>query len=167
MNEHEADGALEPADYAGAVYGSLLAASVIVGAAAEGPPPSAGELIVLLVCTGVVFWLTHTYADLISGGYPARPLTWGNLRAVARSEWPLAQASFPPAISAAFTSSLGGSNVVVAWVAVSVAVISQVIWGVAAAVRIRSSRNVVIVSGIANLVLGSAIVVLKVAVTAH
>ncbi|MFI6600822.1 hypothetical protein ACIBHX_31625 [Nonomuraea sp. NPDC050536] len=167
MNEHDADGLPERVDYAGAVYGSLLAASVIVGSAAEGEPPAAGELIVLLVCTGVVFWLAHTYVKIISVGYPARPLTWGNLLAIAKNEWPLAQASFPPAIAAAFASSLGGSNVVVAWAAVSVAVLSQVIWGIAAAVRTRSSRTVVIVSGVANLVLGLAIVVLKVAVTGH
>lgn len=164
MNEHDAGGAQERVEFAGAVYGSLLAASVIVGSTAEGEPPAAGELIVLLICTGVVFWLTHVYAEVVSGGYPAKPLTWGNLRAVARQEWPLAQASFPPAIAAAFASALGGSNVLVAWVALCVAVTSQVLWAVAAAVRIHSSTRVVFVSGLANLALGLIIVVLKTAV---
>ncbi|MFE3451568.1 hypothetical protein ACFXJ8_21855 [Nonomuraea sp. NPDC059194] len=161
MNAHVTSAAPEHTELAGAVYGSLLAASVVVGSTAEGGPPSAGELMVLLVCTGVVFWITHVYAQVVGRGYPAKPLTWANLRAVARQEWPLAQASFPPAIAAAFASALGMSDVVAAWSALGVAVASQVAWAVAAAVRIHAGRGVVLLSGLANLVLGLAIVALK------
>ncbi|MDP4510138.1 hypothetical protein [Nonomuraea turcica] len=167
MDQQGAMAASERAQYAGAVYGSLLAASVIVGSAAEGEPPAAGELIILLICTGVVFWITHSYAQVVSHGYPAKPLTWARLRAVVKHEWPLAQASFPPAIAAAFVNALDGSNVVVAWVALSVAVASQVVWGVLAAARIRSTKCALIVSGAVNLVLGLTLVALKVAVSGH
>ncbi|MEU4703254.1 hypothetical protein [Nonomuraea dietziae] len=167
MNAHEMAAAPERVEYAGAVYGSLLAASVVVGSTAEGGPPSAGELIVLLICTGVVFWLTHVYAQVVSHGYPAKPLSWHTVRTVAQHEWPLAQASFPPAMAAAFASGLGMSDVVSAWVALCVAVAGQMAWAVTAAVRIHASTRVVIVSGVANLVLGLALVALKTVIAGH
>ena len=167
MNGRETGAASERVHSGGAVYGSLLAASVVAGSAAEGGPPSPADLVILLICTGVVFWITHVYVQVVGSGYPARPLTWGNLRAVARSEWPLAQASFPPSIAAALASGLGMSNTVAAWAALCVAVASQVGWAVTAAVQIGASRGVVVVSGIANLILGLAIVALKTVVAAH
>ncbi|MEU8150106.1 hypothetical protein [Nonomuraea sp. NPDC048901] len=167
MDGREASAAAERAEFGGAVYGSLLAASVVAGSAAEGGPPSPPELVTLLVCTGVVFWITHVYVQVVSSGYPAKPLTWANLRTVARREWPLAQASFPPSIAAAMASGLGMSNAVAAWAALCVAVASQVTWAVTAAVKIGSSRRVVVISGIANLALGLAIVALKTVVAGH
>ncbi|MEU0572051.1 hypothetical protein ABZ297_42545 [Nonomuraea sp. NPDC005983] len=166
MNERDTAAAPERVEYAGAVYGSLLAASVVAGTA-EGGPPSPGDLVTLLICTGVVFWLAHVYARLVSSGYPARPLAWEHVRVVARREWPLAQASFPPAVVTAFVSSLGGSPQMAVWAALCVAVASQVAWAVAAAVKTRSSTRVVVISGVANLLLGLAIVALKTAVGKH
>ncbi|GAA3115344.1 hypothetical protein [Streptosporangium carneum] len=157
----------EHVEFAGAVYGSLLAASVIVGSTVEGGPPSSAELTTLLICTGVVFWITHVYAQVVSRGYPAKPLAWGNLRAVAKDEWPLAQASIPPAVAAAFASGLGGSDAVAAWTALGVAVASQVAWAVTAAVKTHSSRGVVVVSGVVNLVLGLIVVALKAVIAPH
>lgn len=167
MSREDAGEPAERMEYASAVYGSMLAASVIVGSTAEGAPPAAGELVVLLICTGVVFWISHAYARVVSAGYPAKRLTWADLRTVARREWPLAQASFPPAVAAAFVSALGGSNVLAAWAALAVAVAGQVAWGVTAAVRVRASRSVVVVSAVANLVLGLALVALKIAISGH
>ncbi|MFD1940070.1 MULTISPECIES: hypothetical protein [Nonomuraea] len=167
MNARDTGAAPERVEFAGAVYGSLLAASVVVGSTAEGGPPAAGELMVLLICTGVVFWITHVYAQIVSHGYPIKPLTWESLRAVARHEWPLAQASFPPAIAAALAAGLGLSNTVAAWAALCVAVAGQVVWAVAAAVRIHASTRVVVVSGIANLVLGLVLVTLKTVISTH
>ncbi|MEV8637317.1 hypothetical protein AB0395_37315 [Streptosporangium sp. NPDC051023] len=167
MNGRDTSAESERVEFAGAVYGSLLAASVIAGSTAEGGPPSAAELVTLLICTGVVFWITHVYAQVVSRGYPVKPLTWTNLRAVARDEWPLAQASIPPAVAAAFVSGLGVSDVVAAWTALGVAVVSQVTWAVTAAVKVHSSKRVVIVSGIINLVLGLVIVALKTVIASH
>ncbi|MFD1536926.1 hypothetical protein [Nonomuraea guangzhouensis] len=167
MDGRDAGAASERVHSGGAVYGSLLAASVVAGSAAEGGPPTPADLVTLLICTGVVFWITHVYVQVVGSGYPARPFTWGNLRTVARSEWPLAQASFPPSIAAALASGLGMSNTVAAWAALCVAVASQVGWAVTAAVQIHASRSVIIVSGIANLILGLAIVALKTLVSGH
>lgn len=63
-------------DYAGALYGSLLAASVIAAASAVGDHPRL-QLVVLLLVTGVVFWAAHVYAHLAGerqvGRTPAGP----------------------------------------------------------------------------------------------
>jgi uncharacterized protein YraI len=52
-------------------------------------------------------------------------------------------------------------------VALCVAVAGQIAWAVTAAVRIHASMRVVIVSGIANLVLGLALVALKTVTAGH
>ncbi|MEW1839115.1 hypothetical protein AB0392_14260 [Nonomuraea angiospora] len=163
MDTHDTGG--ERAEYAGAVYGSLLAASVVAGSAVDGTPVYAGDLVVVLICTGVVFWLAHVYAWVVSSG--TQPLTWQRLRTAARHDWPVAQASFPPAIGAAFASSLGLSDRASTWVALVVAVASQAAWAVAAAVTARASPRVVALSGAANLALGLAVIALKVLVGSH
>ena len=165
MNTPDTDGSPERRGFAGAVYGSLLAASVVAGTAVDGTPISAGSLVVVLLCTGVVFWLAHVYALVVSDDTHA--LTWDRLRTAGREDWPVAQASFPPAVGAAFASTLGLSDMVATWVALAIAVASQVAWAVAAAVTAHSSTRFVIVSGVANLVLGLAIVVLKTQVARH
>ncbi|MCG5213622.1 hypothetical protein [Streptosporangium sp. KLBMP 9127] len=165
MNMRDTRAAPERMKFEGAVYGSLLAASVVAGSAVDGTPIPAGDLVVVLISTGVVFWIAHLYVHLVSGG--AHPLTWRRLRAAGRREWPLAQAAFPPAIAAALASALGLSDVVASWAAMAVAVASQVAWSVAAAIGGRASTGVVVLSGAANLVLGLAIVALKTLLAPH
>lgn len=165
MNVRDTQGPPERVEFAGAVYGSLLAASVVAGSAVDGTPVSAGDLVVVLLCTGVVFWIAHVYAMVVSSSTHA--LTWRRLRLAARQDWPVAQASFPPAVAAAFASALGMSDVVATWTALAVAVAGQVAWAVAAAISARSSARVVVVSALANLVLGLAIVALKTLVARH
>ncbi|WP_327588833.1 hypothetical protein OHA25_18700 [Nonomuraea sp. NBC_00507] len=165
MDVRDTKGRPERVEFAGAVYGSLLAASVVAGSAVDGTPLSAGDLVVVLICTGVVFWLTHVYALVVSHGTYA--LTWRRLRVVARQDWPVAQASFPPAIGAAFASALGLSDRGATWVALVVAVASQVAWAVASAATARYSARAMVLSGAANLVLGLAIIALKTLVGAH
>ncbi|MFG6196240.1 hypothetical protein [Nonomuraea sp. JJY05] len=165
MDTHGTEGDQERTEVAGAVYGSLLAASVVAGSAVDGTPLHAGDLVVVLICTGVVFWLAHVYARVVSGG--TRPLTWQRLRTAGRHDWPVAQASFPPAIGAAFASSLGLSDKAATWVALVVAVVSQAAWAVAAAVTARATARVVALSGAANLALGLAIIALKTLIGSH
>jgi hypothetical protein len=136
-------------DYTGAVYGSLLAASVIVGAGIRSNATPPGKLAVLVLATGVVFWLAHVYARLV--GDPARgPITGGRVRAVARHEWPLVEAAFPPAA---------------AWLALGLAVTGQVGWAMVGSRFAGGPWPVVVAAGAGNLVLGLLIVALKVALS--
>src|SRR6478735_1057200 len=117
-------------DFTSAVYGSVVAGTVIVSA---GPMPAIG-LSVLLLASGIVFWLAHVYALTVAavhGGWE-----FGAIRRGLAKEWPVAFAAIPPAL-AAVTASLFPdiSPVNGAWIALVVAILEQQIWGYAAVRR--------------------------------
>jgi len=153
------------ADYAGAVYGSLLAASVVVGSAPRRTPTPALSLVILLVATGVVFWLAHVYASLAGDRERGVALTRQEMHRVGTREWPLAQAALPPAAAAGLCWLLGFSDATAAWCALFVALASQVGWTVVAGTRSDANPLLIIVSAAVNLLLGLVIVLLKVVLT--
>jgi hypothetical protein len=153
------------ADYAGAVYGSLLAASVVAGTSPRKSAPSPTELILLLLATGIVFWLTHVFAQLFGDRMEGTALTLMEFRAVATREAPIIQAAAPPALAAGIGALLGFSDSAATWLALLVAVAGQVGWALFAAAKTGATRRALIVSGAANLVLGLLIVGLKSALT--
>jgi hypothetical protein len=155
----------QPSDYAGAIYGSLLAASVVAGTGPGQEPPQPGELIVLLLATGVVFWLSHVYAHLV-GEHSAGALPSSrDFRAAARRDWPIVQAAVPPAAAAGIAALLGMSNSGAAWLALMVAVGAQLGWALYVAVRAGATGPRLVATGVINLFLGLAIVALKAALT--
>lgn len=153
----------ERADYAGAVYGSLLAASVVVGASPRQEPVPAPTLVALLLATGLVFWLAHVYARLAGDRQYGLRTNWPEIRSVGRREWPLAQAAVPPAAAAFACWAAGLSDGAASWTALLVALGGQVGWTVAAGRRVDAGVRLIVVSGAVNLVLGLLIVALKVA----
>ncbi len=147
-------------DYTGAVYGSLLAASVVVGAGTLGPYPRL-QLVVLLLSTGVVFWAAHVFSRLF-GARMVHRLSWAVIRRDAREERPIIEAAVPPAIAAAVSPWFGLGPQGVAWLALLVALIGQVGWATLAASRAGASRRLMMAAGAINLCLGLLIVLLKV-----
>jgi hypothetical protein len=154
-----------PSDYAGAIYGSLLAASVVAGTGPGQEPPQPGELIVLLLATGVVFWLSHVYAHLVGERSSAALVSAREFRAAARRDWPIVQAAVPPAAAAGIGALLGMSNAGAAWLALVVAVASQLGWALYVAARGGATRGRMVAAGVINLILGLMIVALKAALT--
>lgn len=160
--------AVRRTNYVGAVYGSLLAASVVAGtSAAEGPlePP---DLAIALVGTGLVFWLAHGYARLAGDqdGPPADRRRYGGFSmtricAIAAQEWPVAEAAVPPTLATLAGWAVGLPYVGVTTLAIGVAVVGQVSWAVLASVRAGLSRRATVVSGFANLCMGLVIVALE------
>ncbi|MFE2329498.1 hypothetical protein ACFXD5_37295 [Streptomyces sp. NPDC059385] len=148
-------------DYSGAVYGSLLAASVVVGAGVPGTFPRL-HLVVLLLCTGVVFWAAHVFARIF-GARIVRHLSWPVIRRMARKERPIIEAAVPPALAAAVSPLFGLGPSGMAWLALFVALAGQVGWSAVAASRAGASRGLMAVAGVVNLLLGALIVLLKVA----
>jgi hypothetical protein len=172
--------------YAGAVYGSLLAAAVVAGAGADGTPLAPTDLAFALVGTGVVFWAAHVYARVVgerprsrapattaaraaeggaaTSGSRRNPqdLTARRVAVVARREWPMVEAALPPTAVALFGGLAGVPAAAVAWAALGIAVASQVGWAMVAAAAAGVRRSGVAVSGVANLVLGLLIVLLEV-----
>ncbi|MFD4657176.1 hypothetical protein ACFWP2_16290 [Kitasatospora sp. NPDC058444] len=148
-------------DYAGAVYGSMLAASVIAASSLSGPHPRL-SLILLLVITGIVFWVAHVYAHVAGEREAGRQITRSQVREAGREEWPLVEASALPALAVLVSPWLGaGEN---AWLALGVAVAQQVTWATLGARRAGASPRQTVAEGAVNLVLGLVIVAAKVAV---
>ncbi|GGT84716.1 hypothetical protein [Streptomyces coeruleorubidus] len=152
------------ADYTGGVYGSMLAASVVVGAGSLGSFPRV-ELVLLLFLTGVVFWIGHVHAQLFGARLtqqaPDRRLVWN----VCRDEWPIVKAAVPPAAAVAVSPLLGLDVRGALWLALSVAVAGQVGWSVAAARRAGASRRLMAVTASVNLLLGLLIIAVKIVLT--
>jgi hypothetical protein len=148
-------------DYAGAIYGSLLAASVVAGTSPAVTAPRPGLLAILLLATGLVFWLAHVYAHLFGGAHPPSRLSWQAIRGVARRERPIAEAVLPPAAAATAGMLLGLSDSASAWLALGVAVAGQVGWAIVAAAASGAKRWIIALSAVVNLALGLVLVVLK------
>jgi hypothetical protein len=150
-----------PSDYTGAIYGSLLAASVVAGTSPGQTPPQPLELSLLLLATGIVFWLAHVYAQLGGDRLAGTFLSLNEVRVAGAREWPIVQAAVPPALAAFIGALLGLSDSGAAWLALLVAVAGQLGWALYAAARAGATRRVMIASGAVNLVLGLLIVLLK------
>lgn len=147
------------ADFTSAVYGSVVAGTVIVSA---GPMPAIG-LSVLLVVSGVVFWLAHVYAITVANVHGGWEL--GAIRKGLRKEWPVAFAAIPPALAAltaAFFPDITTTDG--AWIALVVAIVEQQIWGYAAVRRSSLSGMAVVRTITLNVVIGIVVVGLKFAV---
>ncbi|MEU3985363.1 hypothetical protein AB0F77_35780 [Streptomyces sp. NPDC026672] len=160
-------GTAEPrarADYTGGVYGSMLAASVIIGVGSAGQVRRT-ELVVLLLLTGVVFWLAHVHAQLFGARLAQRSLDRRIVLHVMRDEWPIVKAAVPSAVAVAVSPLLGLGIEGSLWLALAVAVAGQVGWSLAAAVRAGASRRLLVFSASVNLLLGLVIVVFKIIVT--
>ncbi|MFF5446463.1 diacylglycerol/lipid kinase family protein [Streptomyces sp. NPDC012888] len=151
-------------DYSGAVYGSLLAASVVVGAGGLGQFPKA-ELIGLLLGTAAVFWAAHVFARLFGVSLANEPLTWSEFRKVCAEERPIVEAALPPAAAVALSGPLGLDVSGTMWLALSVALAGQVGWAVAGAVRAGAPRRLVWMVAMVSLLLGLMIVALKTALS--
>ncbi|MGC3002969.1 hypothetical protein ACPF8X_32520 [Streptomyces sp. G35A] len=149
------------ADYTGGVYGSMLAASVVVGAGSLGSFPRA-ELVLLLLLTGAVFWIAHVHAQLFGARLAQRALDRGVVLHVCRDEWPIVKAAVPPAAAVAVSPLLGLDVRGALWLALSVAVAGQVGWSVAAARRAGASPRLVAATASVNLVLGLLIICVKI-----
>jgi hypothetical protein len=151
----------ERLDATGAVYGSLLAASVIVGQAPlqEYVPPL--ELAIILLATGVVFWLVHVYSRSL-GHYVVDGRFHGHrLAHNMREESPIILAAIPPAVAAVLVGALANASVA-AWWAFFVALAGQLVWAVVAAREAGQPAIGIAVTVAVNLVLGLLLVALKV-----
>ncbi|WP_338145700.1 hypothetical protein [Streptomyces scabichelini] len=149
------------ADYTGGVYGSMLAASVVIGAGSLGKFPRT-ELVLLLLLTGVVFWIAHVHAQLFGARLAQQAPDRRVVLQVCRDEWPIVKAAVPPATAVAVSPLLGLDVRGALWLALSVAVAGQVGWSVAAARRAGASRRLVAATASVNLLLGLLIISFKI-----
>jgi hypothetical protein len=144
-------------DYTSAVYGSVLAATVVVSVGDLRQP---APLAFLLLASGVVFWIAHVYAATVAGTHGG----WhpGSIRAGMRHEWPVAFAAVPPAIAAAICGLLPGISITGGvWAALIVALGEQQLWGYAAVRNAGLTGRALTRTMLLNVVMGLVIVALK------
>jgi hypothetical protein len=83
--------------YAAAVYGTILAASLIAVFREEHDSPE--TIALALLGTMAVFWLAHAWSAILGERIHAgHGLGHRRAIAIARSEWPLVESAFAPAI---------------------------------------------------------------------
>ncbi|MET7456468.1 hypothetical protein ABZT03_32225 [Streptomyces sp. NPDC005574] len=152
------------ADYTGGVYGSMIASSVILGAGTLGSFPHL-ELVLLLLLTGVAFWVAHVHAQLFGERLAQRQLSRRVVLRVCREEWPIVEASGPPAIAVAVSPLLGLGVDGALWLALGVAVAGQVGWSAAAARHAGAAWRLVVTAASINLLLGLVIISFKLFLT--
>ncbi|KAB1990680.1 hypothetical protein [Streptomyces triticiradicis] len=148
-------------DYAGAIYGSILAASVVATAGTAGEYPRL-QAVVLLMITGLVFWATHVYAQLVGERVVGQRWSVRQIRRTAAHEWSIVEAATLPAVAVALSAVFGLSVNTGLWIALGVAVAQQVMWACLGAVRAGAPRGLVVAEGFVNLALGLIIVAAKV-----
>ncbi|GGY21854.1 hypothetical protein GCM10010299_29940 [Streptomyces tanashiensis] len=149
-------------DHAGAVYGSLLAASVIATAGTVGEFPRV-QLIVLLLVTGTVFWAAHVYANLAGERLVGRPVGWADVRRAGRHELSIIEAAALPAAALAVSPLLGLDPSGAEWLALSVAGAQQFSWAMFGALNAGAPRTQALIEGLVNLLFVVLIVAAKAA----
>ena len=146
-------------DYTSAVYGSVLAAMVVITVGDQRAPST---LALILLASGLLFWIAHVYAATVAsrrGGWHT-----GSIAARLRHEWPVAFAAVPPAIAAAVCGWIPAVSVTGGvWVALVVTIGEQQLWSYAA---IQHTRPTGARAGtiLLNALVGFLIVVLMLAV---
>lgn len=148
------------ADYTGGIYGSMLAASVILGAGTLGSFPRL-EIVLLLLLTGIVFWIAHVHAVLFGERLAQRALDRRVVLRVCQEEWPIMKAAVPPALAVAVSPLLGLGVQGAVWLALAVALAGQVGWSVAAARWAGASWRLVLIAASVNVLLGLPIICFK------
>lgn len=147
-------------DFASAIYGTILAASLLM--AVPGGPL---QIMASVIITAVVFWLAHVHVALMRGvARTGEHVTWPTARVALIEEWPLAQASISPAapmlLAAIGLIGVDGAR----WIGIAICVVSLVAWGIVVSRRANLGRQATARTIAINVTLGLTLVVLKVIV---
>ena len=154
-------------DYTGAIYGSLLAASTVVGTAAGGAATTnPASLLAALLVTSTVFWLLHVYVRVVGREVPRHRRWLEGTRKAAGHELPILLAVVPPTLAVLITVALNSPDARVSWSALWAAIAGQMFWTWLAVRQAQERRSLALLSLAVSLFLGLVLVVLKSALTA-
>jgi hypothetical protein len=149
--------------YAAAIYGSILAAAFITVFREEHASPQTVALSV--VGTMAVFWIAHVWSALLGEQiHHGHRVSFQHVRTIARSEWPLMEASLAPVVALV----LGWIGVLseskAEDIALAVCVLQLFAWGLYVGRRAYDRWWAVLLSGLVNGLLGLAVVSLEITV---
>ena len=117
------------ANVSGAVYGQVLATSLVV-ALGHDKSLSSLEMLLALAVTMTVFWLAHVYSEAVAGVLAlGHNSSFAELRRLAAGEWPIAEA----AATSIFALALGAVGVLdrqeAIWLAIALGIADLCLWG--------------------------------------
>jgi hypothetical protein len=149
--------------YAAAIYGAIISASLIVPFFEQHG--SAETVALTLLSTMAVFFLAHVWSTLVgerihSGSRYSQRHTF----AVARSEWPLLEATFGPVFALLLGWAGVWSDSTAERVALGVCLAQLFVWGVVVGRRTGGGWVEAGLSGVVNLALGAGLIWLEVLV---
>jgi hypothetical protein len=152
--------------YAAAVYGSILAASLIAVFRAEHDSPETSAFALLV--TMAVFWLAHAWSAILGERIHAGSnLGVRQALGIARSEWPVVEAAFVPAGILA----LGWTGVLSAKAAEDLALAACIVqlfaWGFAVGRRAYHTWWAAVLAGLGDGFLGLGLVWLEITIVHH
>ena len=147
--------------YAAAIYGSIIAASLIVPFFEQHG--SAETVALTLLSTMAVFFLAHVWSTILGerihrgSGYTAR-----HTFAVARSEWPLLESTFGPVVVLLLGWAGVWTDSTAERIALGVCLVELFVWGVVVGRKAYPGRASAVLSGLVNVVLGAGLIWLEV-----
>ena len=140
--------------YAAAVYGSIVAASLIVAFFEQHG--SAETMALTLLSTMAVFFLAHVWSAIVGERIHRAPrYSSRHTLAVARAEWPLVESSFGPVVVLILGWAGVWSDHTAERLALGVCLVELFVWGVVG--RAEGLRHVgigALLSGVVNVALG-------------
>ena len=144
---------------AGGVYGTILVTSIVAAADAND---AIWRSLAIVVVTTFVFWLAHVYAHALAAGVDhGEELSFGEVRRIARHEWPLLQAAALPSL-ALLAGALGLIERKTAyWLAIGIGVAALVTWGLVFSRQAGLSRPATCAVVLVNASFGLCVVALK------
>jgi hypothetical protein len=149
--------------YSAAVYGSILVAA-LVGAMFEAHV-SARSMTLSLLGSVVIFWIAHAWSEVLGERVVAgRMFERARIKTITIEEWPLVEAGMLPAVLLALAWAGLYSRQFGAVLAMSVAIVQLVGWGVLVGHRTQTSWWRALAVGAVDGLLGIAIVLIEIAV---
>lgn len=146
---------------AGAVYGTILATSVVAAAGAD--PSTIDRTFFIVLGTSLVFWLAHVYSQCLAARMLlTRPLRRDEMRMIAIGEWPMLQSAWP-ILLVLFLGVLGVLEYQTAsYAAVWAGIVALFIYGLAAAREEKMSFGRLILNALVLTGFGLAILAMKI-----
>jgi hypothetical protein len=150
---------------AASIYGAIITAAII---AAVGGKLSTTALAIAVVVTLLVYWVAEEYAEVLGeqaeGG---RMPTWGSIRGMLASTWPMVSASYVPLLALVLAQLAGASALTAANVGLALAIVLLTVhgWSAGRAARLRGRQLLLSTSVAAGL--GIVMILLKDLVLIH
>ncbi|HEV3359676.1 MAG TPA: hypothetical protein VG247_22940 [Pseudonocardiaceae bacterium] len=147
------------------IYGTIVAAAIV--ATEGGTDASIAEIVLSVLATLIVYWLSHVYSDQLAQhatadtDEPSRP-TMREIGDALREEWGVVAGGLGLVIVLVVIDLAGGSQALAVNVALACSVLELVVWGALAARRAHLGPAWVVLYTVVSAVFGVAISALRV-----